>query len=161
MGVGKSTIGKILAKKLSYNFIDVDKIIETREGCSVNLIFKNKGENYFRKIENDITLLELKRDNSVISLGGGAFLNNTIRRNIKKLSISFWLDVPIDQLVKRLKKSSQRPLLFKKDTAETVKKIYFERKKIYSEADYKVKCDTLKSGEIVSKILDLYEKSGN
>ena len=161
MGVGKSTIGKILAKKLSYNFIDVDKIIETREGCSVNLIFKNKGENYFRKIENDITLLELKRDNSVISLGGGAFLNNTIRRNIKKLSISFWLDVPIDQLVKRLKKSSQRPLLFKKDTAETVKKIYFERKKIYSEADYKVKCDTLKSGDIVSKILDLYEKSGN
>ena len=52
-------------------------------------------------------------------------------------------------------------MLFKKDTAETVKKIYFERKKIYSEADYKVKCDSLKSGEIVSKILDLYEKSGN
>ena len=73
MGVGKSTIGKNLAKKLSYNFIDVDKIIEAKEGLSINLIFKNKSESYFRKIENDITLSELKKNNSVISLGGGAF----------------------------------------------------------------------------------------
>ena len=80
MGVGKSTIGKILAKKLNYNFIDVDKIIEAKEGSSINLIFKNKSENYFRKIENEITLSELKKINSVISLGGGAFLNNTIRK---------------------------------------------------------------------------------
>ncbi len=160
MGVGKSTVGKILAKKLEYKFIDVDKIIETKEGSSINLIFKNKGENYFRKIENEITLLELKKDNSVVALGGGAFLNNAIRRNTKKLSVSFWLDLSIDQLVKRLKKSSQRPLLFKKDTAETVKRIYFERKKIYSEADYRVKCNSLKSGEIASRILNLYEKSG-
>jgi shikimate kinase len=160
MGVGKSTVGKILAKKLNYNFIDVDKMIEIEEGCSINLIFKNKGENYFRKIENEITLLELKKDSSIISLGGGAFLNNTIRRNTKKLSVSFWLDVSINQLVKRLRKSNQRPLLFKKDTAETVKRIYFDRKKIYSEADYRVKCNSLKSGEIASKILYLYEKSG-
>ena len=75
MGVGKSTVGKILAKKLSYNFTDIDKLIEAKEGSSINSIFKNKSESYFRKIENDITLGELKKDNSVISLGGGAFLN--------------------------------------------------------------------------------------
>ena len=129
MGVGKSTIGKILAKRLNYNFVDVDKLIEDREGTSINMIFKNKSESYFRKIENDITLSSLKEDNSVISLGGGAFLNNSIRISSKKLSISFWLDVPFDALIKRLKKNSNRPLLFKKNISETVKKIYFERKK--------------------------------
>ena len=161
MGVGKSTIGKNLAKKLNYKFIDVDKLIEIKEGSSINLIFKNKSESYFRKIENDITLSELKNDNSVISLGGGAFLNNAIRRSTKKLSVSFWLDLPIEALIKRLKKNTQRPLLFKKNIAETAKKIYLERKKIYSEADYRIKCNSLKPNEVVSKILDLYEKSGN
>ena len=161
MGVGKSTIGKNLAKKLNYKFIDVDKLIEIKEGSSINLIFKNKSESYFRKIENDITLSELKNDNSVISLGGGAFLNNAIRRSTKKLSVSFWLDLPVEALIKRLKKNTQRPLLFKKNIAETAKKIYLERKKIYSEADYRIKCNSLKPNEVVSKILDLYEKSGN
>ena len=161
MGVGKSTIGKNLAKKLNYKFIDVDKLIEIKEGSSINFIFKNKSESYFRKIENDITLSELKNDNSVISLGGGAFLNNAIRRSAKKLSVSFWLDLPVEALIKRLKKNSQRPLLFKKNIAETAKKIYLDRKKIYSEADYRIKCNFLKPNEIVSKILDLYEKSGN
>ena len=163
MGVGKSTIGKILAKKLNYNFIDLDKLIEEKEGISVNLIFKKKGENYFRKIENDIALLELKRENSVISLGGGAFINNSIRKCSKKTSTSFWLDVPIYKLIKRLRNNKQRPLLFNKNKnlSDTIKKIYFERKKIYNEADHRIKCDSLRSAEIANKILYLYEKTGN
>ncbi len=161
MGVGKSTIGKNLAKKLKYNFIDVDKLIEIKEGTSINLIFKNKSENYFRKLEQDIALTELKKNNSVISLGGGAFLNNSIRRYSKKYSTSFWLDVPIDILIKRLSKSRQRPLLYKKNINETVKKIYFDRKKIYNEADFRIKCGSQKSEIIVKEILKLYEKARN
>ena len=98
MGVGKTTIGKILAKRLGYKFIDVDKLIEKKEGLAINLIFKNKGEDYFREIESEITLLELKKNNSVISLGGGAFLNKEIRKSTKKFSVSFWLDVPIRKI---------------------------------------------------------------
>ena len=159
MGVGKSTIGKFLARKLSCRFIDIDKEIELIEGCSINLIFKNKNEAYFRKLENDVSLKHLKKTDVVISLGGGAFLNKSIRRAVKSSSISFWLDVGVQELIKRLKKSNKRPLLFKKGLNETVLKIYLERKKTYSQADFKIKCNFLKPNLIVDKILKIYEKS--
>ena len=161
MGVGKSTIGKKLANKLEYNFIDIDKLIETREKTSINLIFKNRGENYFRKIENDITIQQLKNKKSVISLGGGAFLNKSFRDSAKKNSISFWLDVDIDVLIKRLKVTKKRPLLYEKNISNTIKKLYSEREKIYNKADYRIKCSLLKSNKIVEEILKLYEKSGS
>ena len=138
MGVGKSTIGKKLAKRLSYNFIDIDGLIEAKEESSINLIFKKKSENYFRKVEKEITLQELKKHNSVISLGGGAFLNKLVRISTKKTSISFWLDVNPDLLIKRLSKNKKRPLLYKKNINDTIKKIYLERKKIYSQADFRI-----------------------
>ena len=161
MGVGKSTVGKSLAEKLSFKFIDVDKLIEAREGCSINHIFKNKSENYFRRIEKIISLQQLKKKNTVISLGGGAFLNKSIRREIKNTSVSFWLDVDVSELIKRLKKTKKRPLLYNKNLNITVNKIYLERKKTYSEADYRIKCNFLEPEKIVDKILKLYEKSGN
>jgi len=159
MGVGKSTVGKSLADKLSYKFKDIDKIIEIKEGCTIDIIFKNKGENYFRSLEKKITLDELNKEKTVISLGGGSFLNNSIRRIVKDTSISFWLDVNTDILISRLKKNKKRPLLYKKNLIETVKKIYLERKKTYSEADFKIRCESLKPELIVKKILDLYENS--
>ena len=161
MGVGKSTIGKRLAEKLSYNFIDVDKLVEAEEGCSINMIFKNKSEKYFRKIEKKISLQELKKKQCVISLGGGAFLDKSIRKEVKNYSISFWLDVEINELIRRLNKSKKRPLLYKKNLRETVNKIYLERKKIYSEADFRIKCNFLKSEIIVNEVLKLYEKPRN
>ena len=161
MGVGKSTVGKNLAQKLSYNFVDIDRTIESREGSTINLIFKNKSESYFRKLENEISLEKLKKKNTVISLGGGAFLNKSIRRKIKNTSVSFWLDVDVSELIKRLKKTKKRPLLYNKNLNVTVNKIYLERKKTYSEADFRIKCNFLGPDKIVDKILKLYEKSGN
>ena len=161
MGVGKSTVGKNLAKKLKYNFVDIDKLIEIKEKLSINLIFKNKGEDYFRKIESSIALQELKKKKSVIALGGGAYLNKSVRINAKKLSLSFWLDVNLDILIKRLSKTKKRPLLYKKNISDTIKKIYLERKKNYKEADFRIKCNFLRSNEITDKILEIYEKSGN
>jgi shikimate kinase len=159
MGVGKTTIGKRLAKELSYAFIDMDKIIEKQEGESISSIFRNKGEDYFRKIEKKLTIIELKKNSSVISLGGGAFLNSTIRQYSKKKSISFWLDVPIEILIKRLKKSKNRPVLEKEKTDTSIKKIYFIRKKFYNKAHYRIKCKALTLKQIIEKILNFYEKS--
>ena len=113
--------------------------------------------NNFRKIENDITLNELRKKNSVIALGGGAFLNKSIRRAVKNTCLSFWIDVRKEILIKRLSNSKKRPLLFKKNLAETINKIYLERKKIYNEADYKINCTFLKKDEIVKKIIKIYE----
>ena len=161
MGVGKSTIGKSLADRLSFSFVDIDKLIETKEGSSINLIFRNKSENYFRRLENIVSLEELKKSDSVISLGGGAFLNNAIRRAVKYSSVSFWLDVDINELTKRLNKTKRRPLLAGKNLKDNINKIYLERKKTYSEADYRIKCNFLDPETIVNKILKIYEKSGN
>ena len=113
------------------------------------------------KIEHEITLKELKKDKSVISLGGGAFMNKSIRAKTKTNSISFWLDVHLDELIKRLKKTRKRPLLFKKNTNDVVKKIYFERKENYSKADHRIKCTFLSADETVKLILRLYENSRN
>jgi len=95
----------------------------------------------------------------VISLGGGSFLNKSIRSNAKKSSISFWLDVNTEELIERLHKSKKRPLLYKKNINDTIKRLYLERKKIYNQADYRIKCTLLKPKEIVNIILKLYEKS--
>ena len=125
------------------------------------MIFKNKSESYFRKLENEISLEKLRKKNTVISLGGGAFLNKSIRREVKNTSVSFWLDVDVSEIIKRLKKTKKRPLLYNKNLNVTVNKIYLERKKTYSEADFRIKCNFLGPDKIVDKILKLYEKSGN
>ena len=161
MGVGKSTVGRSLAKKLSYNFIDVDSLIEKKEGCSINIIFKNKGEKYFRLLENEITLKILKKNRLVVSLGGGAFLDKTVRTVVKGSSVSFWLDVSSRVLIKRLRKSKKRPLLFNKDLNETINKLYLERRKIYREANFRVKCNSIGPELIVKKILKIYEIKSN
>ena len=89
MGVGKSTIGRALAKKLKMNFIDIDKVIEKGESMTIDEIFKKKGENYFRNLEENTTLRELNKKESVIALGGGAFINHKIRSEILKTCVSF------------------------------------------------------------------------
>ena len=157
MGVGKSTIGRIIAKRLKVKFIDVDKIIEKNEKKSINRIFEDNGEEYFRKLEKKITFRILKKKKIVIALGGGAFMNNEIREKILNSCKSVWLKVDLDMLIKRYKKNNRRPLLNKKKLDTSVKKIYQLRKKIYSLANFKINCDNMNKTQIVEKILVFYE----
>ena len=157
MGVGKSTIGRKLAKKLKRKFIDIDKIIEIKEKNTIKEIFENKGENYFRKIEKKITLEELKKNNLVMALGGGAFINTSIRREIKSSCLSFWLDLKVESLLIRLKNVKKRPLLDQDKLEKSINKIYSERKKIYNESNFRIKCNSMDKNEVVDKIIKLYE----
>ena len=161
MGVGKSTIGEKLAKKLKRKFVDIDKIIEIKEKNTIKEIFENKGENYFRKIEKKITLEELKKNNLVMALGGGAFINTSIRRKIKSSCLSFWLDLTVESLLTRLKNVKKRPLLDQDKLEQSINKIYSERKKIYNESNFRIKCNSMDKDEIIYKIIELYENSGN
>ena len=157
MGVGKSTIGRLIAKKLKIKFIDVDKLIEKKEKKSVKRIFDESGEDYFRKIEEKITLKILKNKRTVIALGGGAFINKEIREKVLSSCVSVWLKVNFDELILRYNKNDRRPLLNKKTLDVDIKKIYQSRKKIYSLANFKINCDNINKAKIVEKILDFYE----
>ena len=161
MGVGKSTIGKIIAKKLNHQFVDIDNLIEIKEKSTIKHIFKNKGEEYFRRIEKKITTQELKKNNLVIALGGGGFIDDLIRKEIKSSCVSFWLDLNLSTLIMRLKNNRNRPLLDKDNLEYSINKIYSQRKKIYNESDYKIKCNSMTKNQIVGKIVKLYEASRN
>jgi shikimate kinase/shikimate kinase/3-dehydroquinate synthase len=156
MGSGKSSIGSLVAKKLQLNFIDIDNEIETELGLSIKKIFETKGENYFRKFEEKITLKKLKLKPVVISLGGGAFTNRNIRKEIIKNHLSFWLNWSDEILVNRIKNSKKRPLVSNASENEIIDLIK-KRSNIYAKALYKIECDSLTKKEIVKKILNIYE----
>ena len=139
MGSGKSSIGKILAKKIGYNFVDIDKLIEEKEQKSINKIFEENGEKYFRETEEQITLDILKNRNTVVSLGGGAIINKKISNIIKMNSYNIYLEVNINILKKRLIKSKNRPLIIKKDINKTLKELLIKRESFYKKADLIIK----------------------
>ena len=121
---------------------------------TITKIFRIKGENYFRKIEENLTLNTLKDKKVVISLGGGAFLNPRIRKEVLKTTISFCLNVSIKSLLLRFSRNKKRPLIegnYKKKMTD----IYSKRKDTYKLANYKIDCDNLKKFEVVKKILKL------
>ena len=156
MGSGKSSIGLLIAKKLKIDFIDVDKEIEKELSMSITKIFETKGENFFRKIEEKITLGKLKSNSSVIALGGGAFTNKEIRKNVLKDHLSFWLNWNDEILLNRIKNSKKRPLAFNSSDNELIDLIK-KRSNVYSKALYEIKCDNLSKNQIVKRILEIYE----
>ena len=157
MGSGKSSIGKILANKLNYNFIDVDMIIENEAKKTIKKIFEEDGEQYFRDLEEKITINMLELKETIVSLGGGAIINKKIRSSIKKNSYNIYLNVDIDILTKRLQNSKTRPLIYKKNLKKELINLMSIREKFYQKADLiihneKNMIDTAKN--IIKKIIN-------
>ena len=143
MGSGKSIIGSLLSENLNLEFNDVDKIIEKEAGFKISEIFKKEGENYFRKLEEKVTLQLLKSQNTIVSLGGGGFINKNIRNQVLKNHLSFWLNWKNSTLINRITKSKKRPIAFNLSDSELTELIT-ERTKIYSKAQFKINCHKLK-----------------
>ena len=161
MASGKSTIGKKLAKKINFEFLDLDDFIEDKELKTVTEIFRDKGEIYFRKQETFYLkqILETK-ENIVLSLGGGTpcYANNMdIIKNSNKAH-SVYLKASLEKLVKKLyKKKAKRPLIAhiesKEAMTEFVGKHLFERSQFYNLADYVITTDEKSKKKIVKKII--------
>jgi len=156
MGSGKSSIGKLISKKLRLDFFDIDQQIEKILKMEITEIFDKKGEKFFREFEEKITLDILKKKKLVIALGGGAFLNKNIRKEILTNHVSFWLNCDDEIILKRIKNSSKRPLTLNLTKYELIKLIK-KRSDIYSKALYKIDCNDLSKNEIVKEILNTYD----
>ncbi len=158
MGVGKSILGKIVAKQLNLKFIDIDLNIEKKCGMTISQIFNKKGEVFFRKEEQEEVLKSLKNHNSVIALGGGAFINKLIRDNILKKTTSIWLDLNLKALNKRVKWNKRRPLLEVKNTQVKINYLYDERKNIYKLAKHRINCNDKNKKNLAKEIINVYKK---
>ncbi|MDC3112429.1 shikimate kinase [Pelagibacteraceae bacterium] len=161
MGSGKSIIGKDLSNYSNLKFYDTDKEIELKEKKSIIEIFEKDGEPYFRKIEEEICLELLTKNNCIISLGGGCIINKKIRQAINQNSYSIYLQVKLNNLVNRVKSSKKRPLLNKiVNKKETLENLYNERRKFYEKADFIVNNDNdkLQALEKIKLRLSSYAK---
>ena len=158
MGSGKSSIGSLVSKKLNLKFIDIDNLIEEIVGMNISNIFEQKGEGHFRDLEEKITLKSLKASSNVISLGGGGFINEKIRKEILDNHFSFWLNWDESVLIKRIKDSKKRPLA-NKLMIEEIKLLIKKRTKIYLKAKFRINCNKLTKTEIVKKIIKIYESN--
>ena len=160
MGSGKSTIGALLSKKMNIKFIDIDSKIETIEKQKISQIFKLKGEKYFRalEVETTISLLTSKEKELVLSLGGGSFLDEKVRENVKNNSSSFWLNWKPSTIIKRIRKSSKRPLIQGLKSQE-IEKMMLDRNKYYAKSDFKIDCDNHKKNEIVDRIVSILKEN--
>jgi len=156
MGSGKSSIGNLVSKKLNLPFFDIDSLIVQNTGMSISEIFEKKGEDYFRNLEEKITLKCLKKIKSVVSLGGGGFINTKIRKEILTNHFSFWLNWDDSTLIRRIKGSKQRPLVFK-STDQEIRTIIKDRSRIYSSAQFKINCNKLTKTKIVKEVIKIYE----
>ena len=158
MGSGKTSLGSLVSKKLKLDFFDIDQIMEKELKLSISEIFQNKGENFFRETEEKVTLKVLRNKSSIISLGGGAFLNKKIRKEVLNNHLSFWLKWDNKTLIKRIQKSFKRPLAYNMSVDELAVLIK-KRSNFYTKALYIVNCDNLTKNEITQKVLNIYESN--
>ena len=152
-GAGKSTVGKVLAKRLGLPFIDTDREIEAAAGLSVAEIFERFGEPHFRESERQAMARLVEGPPRVIATGGGAFIDDETRALILERCTAVWLDVAIDTLVQRASRRDHRPLLNGKDCRTTLQTLAEARNPVYAKAHLTVRSSDV--AEIVAALAGL------
>lgn len=165
MGVGKTTVGRRLAKRLGLGFVDSDHEIEQAADMSVGEIFEKYGEDDFRSGERRVIARLLDGTPQVVATGGGAFVNEETRALIKQEGISIWLDADVNILVERTSRRDTRPLLKQGNPQEILSKLSKERAPFYAEADIKIVSGSGSHDHVVEAIVtalqERHEKKAN
>lgn len=153
MGSGKTTVGELAARKLSRKFVDLDKLIEHGTKTSINEIFERYGEETFRNIETKVLENLPMEEKLVIATGGGTILRKKNRELMKEKGAIIWIDVPIEQLARRLEGDSQRPLLKgEKTIQETLEEIMANREEFYKDCTIHLDAESLTPLQVVLEI---------
>jgi shikimate kinase len=154
MGTGKTTVGQVLAKELGYRFFDTDVLIERVAQKSINELFVEEGETFFRDLESQVLGEVSACTRSVIATGGGAVLR-PLNWSYLRHGLIIWLDAPISLLIERLAEDNTRPLLKMDNLSLKLETLLAERKSLYQEADLQIAIAKNENPEqIVSKILE-------
>ena len=153
MGVGKSTIGRRLAKALDRSFVDVDEEIERAADRSVGEIFAQHGEAYFRDGERRVIARLMEEGHGVIATGGGAFTDAETRELVLKTGIAIWLDCDLDTLVERTSRKDTRPLLKSGDPRVILRGLKEQRSNAYAQAQIHVVTDDGPHDAAVERIM--------
>lgn len=154
MGAGKSTIGRRLAKKLGWKFIDSDDEIVEAAGCSIADIFAIHGEGIFRDLEARVIKRLMQRSHCVIATGGGAWIQESVRTDIKTHATSVWLRAQLPVLLSRVEHRSHRPLLETGDKQGILQKLMDERYPLYEKADITVDSGATSHEKVVDAVLE-------
>ncbi len=153
MGAGKTSIGRRLADKMDWPFVDADVEIEKAAGKSIPDIFAEHGETHFRDGERRVIARLLENGKQVLATGGGAFMNAETRQAIKDHALSIWLRADLDVLLKRVAKRGGRPLLESRDPAEVLQNLINLRYPVYAEADLTVESLDVQHAQMVHEVL--------
>ncbi len=155
MGTGKTVVAKRLAEKLGREFLELDAIIEKREGIPIKEIFEKKGEPYFREVEKQVVKEASEKQGLVISAGGGAIIDEENFKNLKKNSVIICLEASPDTILKRTKGNVCRPLLNASDPKKEIESLLQKRVPYYKKADHSINTDSLTIEQVVEKAAQL------
>lgn len=156
MGCGKTTLGKVLSRRLNLPFIDSDKEIEKASGCSISDLFATYGEEEFRRGEERIMARLLTQSKPcVLSSGGGAFLSLKTQAIAKKHAISVWIRADVDLLSHRTEGRNHRPLVPAKDNKKAIERLVKECYPLYANADLTLDTHPEPISKTVQRLLKL------